>query len=288
MALERLARDFPNPATFWGELFYALLLLALAWLVGRAVRAAARRAGQRHGEGAAGRAGADFVADLAQIVIYLVALTLYAHIVPALRHIGTALLASVGVISVVLGIAAQQTLGNLAAGVAILLYRPFRVGDQVQVMAPTGVETGLVESLTLGYTILRTFDNRRIVVPNTLMATQVSINLTAVDPRIAVVISFTIAYDADVERARAILVELASAHPGVEGIMSCPVTELGPSGVVLSLRAWCSTADATYQVRFDLLEQAKKRFEEAGIGVPFPTANVIVRSADAARPPSAS
>ena len=84
----------------------------------------------------------------------------------------------------VLGLAAQNTLGNLIAGISLLLYRPFNLGDRLQVMAPTGLETGIVESLTLGYTLLKTDDNRRVVVPNSLMASQTAINLTANDPRI--------------------------------------------------------------------------------------------------------
>jgi len=285
--LQRLAHDVPNPATTWGALFYAVLVFALAWLAGHGVRLAVRRAAHRHGGDSHVQAETAFIVDLAQVGIYLLALTLYVHIVPSLRHLGTPLLASVGVMSVVLGIAAQHTLGNLVAGIAILLYRPFRVGDQLQVSAPTGLETGVVERLTLGYTILRTFDNRRVVVPNTLMATQASVNLSSVDPRMAAVVPFTISYKTDIDRARAILVELAAAHPQVREIIGCPVTELGPSGVVLSLRAWCSSADATYQVRFDLLERAKRRFEQAGIEIPYPTTNVIIGPPDDARHRSA-
>jgi small conductance mechanosensitive channel len=100
-------------------------------------------------------------------------------LVPALAGLGTAWLASVGIISVIIGLAAQNTLGNLIAGISLLLYRPFNVGDRLQVTAPTGLETGLVESLNLGYTLLKTDDNRRVVVPNSLMASQTNINLTS-------------------------------------------------------------------------------------------------------------
>ena len=74
-------------------------------------------------------------------------------------------MASVSVISVIMGFAAQNTLGNLISGFSLLLYRPFKLGDQVQVLAPTGLETGIVESLTLGFTLLRTDENRCVVFP---------------------------------------------------------------------------------------------------------------------------
>ena len=277
ITIDRLVRDLPNPGTTLGAIFYAALIFVVAWLVARAVNAALRRTVRLHGDTPAARAGAAIVAQLAQIGIYLVALTLYAHVVPSLRHLGTPLLASVGVLSVVFGVAAQHTLGNLAAGVALLLYRPFRIGDQLQVSAPTGIEMGGVQSLTLGYTILRTFDYRRIVIPNSLMTTQVSVNLSAVDARVIVTVPFTISYRSDVDRARSILVELAGNHPNVLEVVGCPVTELDASGVRLSLRAWCATMDATYEVRFDLYEQAKRRFESEGIEIPFPSMNVVVR-----------
>src|SRR5262249_46599617 len=202
---------------------------------------------------------------MGQIGIYLLALVFYAHLIPALRALGTALLASVSVASVVLGLAAQSTLGNLIAGIALLLYRPFQVGDRVQVTAPTGLETGVVESLTLGYTVLRAADNRRIVVPNSAMASQVTVNLTSTDPRVLARVPLSIGYEADLGKARQVLLELAHAHPRVLQVVDCPVTQLSPMGVTLSLRAWCVAPDTAQQVTFDLYEQANQRFDQEGI-----------------------
>lgn len=118
--------------------------------------------------------------QLAQALIYLSALVLYAHLVPMLRQIGTALLAGVSVASVVIGLAAQNTLGNGIAGLALLLYRPFRIGDRVQLTGPAGLATGTVETLSLGYTMIRADDGRKLVVPNSTMAAQVTVNLNDV------------------------------------------------------------------------------------------------------------
>ena len=95
---------------------------------------------------------------------------------PVLRALGTAMLAGASVASIVLGLAAQNTLGNLIAGVALLLYRPFRVGDRLLMTLPGGVVPAVVEALTLGYTFLQTDDHRRVVVPNSLMAGQVTVH----------------------------------------------------------------------------------------------------------------
>ena len=160
----------------------------------------------------------------------------------------------------------------------LLLYRPFQVGDRVQVTAPTGLETGVVEVITLGYTMLRTGDNRRIVVPNSAMASQVTVNLTSVDPRIVVSVPIRVGYAADLEKARKILVQLAQQHPHVREIAGCPLTELGQSSVTLTLQVWCADAGIAKQVEFDLFEQAKKRFQEEDIEIPFPYCNLIFKS----------
>jgi len=275
-----LVRSLFDPATAYGALVYALAFFLAAWVMTRFVRAAVRRAHLRHSAGRIDWTAVSFVERLAEIFIYLAALTLYAHLIPALSHLGTALLAGVGVASVVLGLAAQQTLGNLAAGIALLLYRPFRVGDRVQIITPSGLETGTVENLTLGYTILRTFDNRRVVVPNSVMSTQVTINLTTEDPRTMAIVPFGISYDADIVQARSILIDQAKAHPLVQEVAGCPVTTLGPSSVVLSLRAWCADAEAAKRVEFDLYEQVKSRFDAAGIEIPLPYMNVILKDSE--------
>jgi small-conductance mechanosensitive channel len=165
--------DVLDPATLPGGLAYALIFLALALVGMRLVRALARR-GARHFNDVT---ALNFVAQLAQVGVFLAALILYAQLIPALRAVGTALLAGVSVASILVGLAAQSTLANLIAGLALLLYHPFRAGDRVQLATPKGVETGTIVALTLGYTLLRNAANQEIVVPNSVMISQVIILL---------------------------------------------------------------------------------------------------------------
>ncbi len=274
---QTLLRDLPNPATLTGAIFYALLFLILAIIAARFVRLATEQLTKRDSRHLVDPGAVSFLTQFSQIVIYVVAFILYAHLIPALRSLGTALLTGVSVASVVIGLAAQNTLGNLIAGISLLIYRPFRIGDRVQVAAPTGFEVGTIESLTLGYTILQTFDNRRIVVPNSVMANQVTINHTAISPRQMAIVPIGIGYNVDIGQARQILLELAEAHSLVEEVVSCPVTQLGNSGVVLTLRAWCANVGDAKQVEFDLYEQAKNRFDREGIEIPFPYTNVVLK-----------
>ncbi len=170
-SLER-AFAFIHPATLTGALTYAALFAVLGVLGTFVIRGVARKALARN---SVDRTAVSFLRPLAQIVLWTVLAVSYAHLIPALRVLGTALLAGASVASIVIGLAAQNTLGNAIAGLALLIYRPFRVGDRIQVMAPTGVETGMVESVSLGYTILQTFDNRRIVMPNSQIGSQTTV-----------------------------------------------------------------------------------------------------------------
>jgi small conductance mechanosensitive channel len=269
--------EFIKPGTPFGALFYALVFLIGAWLGARALRLSIARLLKRDEHRGIDHTVAFFLVQLAQIGVYVLAFIFYAHLIPVLHNLGTVLLTSAGVASVVIGLAAQNTLGNVIAGISLLLYRPFVVGDRVQVSAPTGHEMGVVESITLGYTTLKTYDNRRVVVPNSAMASQVTINLTTKDPRVMAVVGIGIGYQADIGKARQILVDLAKAHPKVQEVADCPVTELGNSSVILSLRAWCEDSVTALQVQYDIYEQAKNRFDQEGIEIPFPYTNVVLK-----------
>src|SRR5262245_22172356 len=167
--MERILHgEFVNPATLVGAIFYALLFLFLAWRGARSLRLALTRLEA----GLLDRTRARFLRRMRLTLIWVLAVILYAHLIPELRSMGTALLAGASVASIVTGIAAQNTLGNLIAGVSLLLYRPFGIGDFVQLTVPSGVQKGVVEDLNLGYTIIRTGNDNVIVVPNSVMVSQ--------------------------------------------------------------------------------------------------------------------
>ena len=143
----------------------------------------------------------------------------------------------------------------------------------------TGLETGTVESLTLGYTLLKTDDNRLVVIPNSVMAGQTTINLTGNDPRVICSVPIGISYDSNIDKARGILLELAGKLAKAEDICGCPLTQLGSSGPVLTLDVWCADAITATAFRCDLIEQATKRFALEGIGIPVPQTLVIIKRA---------
>ncbi len=170
-AIQLTIGDFLNPAVLPGALVYAAFFLLVAILIATLVHFLVQRSMKR----ATDPTGFHFVDQLLQGLVYVIMLVLYAQLVPPLRSLGTALLASVSIASIVIGLAAQGTLGNLVAGFALLLYRPFRIGDKVQLNTPKGMVTAKVESLTLGYTFLRDDEGNQVIVPNSVMANTVII-----------------------------------------------------------------------------------------------------------------
>src|SRR4051812_39946176 len=166
---DKIVAQVGNPATLIGALFYAVIFFALAWVVARSFSLALGRVEARLLD----RTTTRFLRHVGLTLIWLLAFILYAHLVPELRSLGTALLAGASVASILIGIAAQSTLGNVIAGFSLLLYRPFVIGDFIRLtIAPGSEKAGTVEDLTLGYTLIRTADNKQIIVPNSMMVTQ--------------------------------------------------------------------------------------------------------------------
>lgn len=256
-----------DPKTALGALFYGIIAILLAWLISRAVKLAIHRYLDQAEKAGADATGIRFLGKLASLIIYLAAFACYAHVIPELQTLGKSLLAGVGVASVVVGLAAQSTLGNLIAGISLVLYRPFKSGDRLQISGPNGLETGLVMNIDLGYTVMRTADQRLLVIPNSIISSQTTINLSALPPRTACNVSLYIAAGSDVPHARQIMLQIAKAHPKIAQVDGCFATRVTSRGVLLTLAAASADADAAPGVKSDLLENAKKQFDTAGIRV---------------------
>ncbi len=265
-----------DPGTFQGAVVYAVVFAFMAWAIARFARVAVQRTLARQVHDHVDPTATKFLAQLVRFGVYGIALVTFARCIPALSGLGTAGWASVSVISVIIGFAAQNTLGNLISGFSLLLYRPFKLGDQVQVLAPTGLETGIVESLTLGFTLLRTDENRCVVVPNSIMAGQTIINLTGNDSRLICLIPIGVGNASDIGRVRAIMLEIGTRHPKAQKVRGCPVTSVGNAGAVLTLEVWCSDALTGASLKCDLLEQIARRVALESIGPGIPQTRVIL------------
>ena len=271
-----------DPATVEGALFYAAIAFAGAWFVARVIRVATARTLARQRRLQIDTAALSFASRLGQVVAFVVAFAIWAHLIPELRTLGTALLAGVSVASVVIGLAAQGTLGNLVAGLSLLVYRPFRGGEWIEVTTPNGVESGFVEDLTLGYTILLTLDKRRIVIPNSLFTSQVTVNQTMRDEEVTVSVTLPVVHGADTVRACEILREIAEAHPLVDEVVDSRVAEVSVDGTMLLVRVRCKGTLQGREITFHVLEAARSRFADEGIDLAFRYRNRVPKPASGA------
>jgi small conductance mechanosensitive channel len=255
-----------RPDSLAGALLYLALSVLIALILSRAIRAAVRVAMSRGGH--LDRTTVSFLQQIATALIWVVVLILYAHLIPELRNLGTALLAGASIASVVIGLAAQSTLGNLVAGISITLYRPFRLGDTLQVTAPTGTEIGFVEAISLGYTTLRTPDGRFVVLPNSVAASQVVINLSTTFSAGQIVIVIRVARDADLTAARTLAVSVGHEMLGEKAVSGCYLTRMDASAAVLELRVHAPDAAQRDSVRSQLVAALAQRFSQFSLPTP--------------------
>jgi small conductance mechanosensitive channel len=209
----------------------------------------------------------NFVCSILNVLLLLIV------IVASLDQLGvdtTSLIAVVGAAGLAVGLALQDSLKNFAAGVLLIVFRPFKEGDFVE----AGGISGIVEHISIFSTILRTGDNREVVVPNGRIYGDVIINYSRRATR-RVDMVFGIGYDADLLKAKRILGEILAADERVlaepEAVVA--VAALADSSVNFNVRPWVNSADY-WAVLWDTTEKVKLRFDEEGISIPFPQMDV--------------
>jgi small conductance mechanosensitive channel len=252
-----------KPDTVIGASAYLLVFVVAALLLTRLLRAGLHTAMTRQGH--VDRTTLSFLQQVGSAAIWVVMLILYAHLIPLLRAMGTALLAGASIASVVIGLAAQSTLGNLVAGVAITLYRPFRLGDTLQVSAPTGTEVGTVEMISLGYTTLRTPDGRLVVLPNSLAASQVALNLHGGLTATPLALMIRVSREADLESARAAALATAREALDPNCVLGCFLTRMDADGTTLELRVRPPAGADRDTLRSQLIAALARQFAERGL-----------------------
>ena len=230
-----------------------------------------------------GKVGIDFetertfrtlISRLLVVAIYIFGAIMVIYQIPPLNRLAVTLLAGAGVAGLAIGFAAQDSLSNVISGIFLAVFHPFRVGDFIDFSG----EYGQIEDLTLRHTTIKTWDGRRIFVPNSIMGSQPIINWSITDPIITYPIIVGIAYDADIDKAREIMLDVAKRHPLVlkNHEIAVRVTELGDFAVNMRLSVDVPNRDVAWTTACDLREAIKKRFDKEGIEIPYPYRNLII------------
>ena len=257
----------------WGIKVLAALAI---FVIGRWVAMGVRRGVRRMME----KGGIDpMIIGFVGSITYIALLAFV--VIAALGQLGiqtTSFIAILGAAGLAVGLALQGSLANFAAGFLMLIFRPFKVGDFVEAAGVAGV----VKDMQIFTTTMKTGDNKTIIIPNAKISGDNIINYSAEENR-RVDMTVGVAYDADLSKVKDVLNDIISKE---ERILSDPapqvaVAELAESSVNFIVRVWTKTEDY-WGVKFDATETIKNRFDEAGIGIPFPQRDIHIVSGSAA------
>ena len=254
----------PLLTTYGLRIVGAIIILVAGWIAARLVAGLTRRAMTR---GKIDESLTGFAESLVRWAILVFA------VIAALAKFGvqtTSFIAVLGAAGLAVGLALQGSLSNFAAGVLILLFRPFRVGDVID----SAGSRGKVKEIGILATTLATPDNQMVILPNGSIISDKIINVNAYPTRRIDLVA-GISYGDDVARAREVLLEMLSAHPRVleDPTPVVEVFELADSSVNLVVRPWVKTEDY-WPVYFDLSRSIKLELEGHGLSIPFPQRDV--------------
>lgn len=271
--------DWGTLLTVWGmRLVSAVVVLLVGlWLARMLTRGVSGALTRAHFD--------DMLVNFLRRVVYTLAMVLV--FVTVLAQLGvqtTSLLAVIGAAGLAIGLALQGSLANIAAGVMLIALRPFRVGDVVEVAGVSGV----VDQVRVFQTVIKSFSNHEVILPNAQITSAPIVNFTALGQR-RIEVDVGISYDADIREAREVLLSLGKAHEKVlaEPAPSVMVNGLGDNSVDLTLRAFVNTPDWA-MTKSDLIEATHRELGKAGIGIPYPQRDVHLKLPEGVALPNAS
>lgn len=259
-----------NSTTFVIKLILAIVIFYVGKWIGKWFVSLAKKAMMRSSlDGTA----ISFLGNL------LYGIVIAAVILASLNQLGistTSFVAVLGALTVAIGVSLKDQVSNLAAGVLIVMFRPFRRGDVVQVAG----QTGTVQEITLVNTRIITANNHEVIVPNGDIMTNATINFTSVpDRRLEILVG--IGYNSDIKTAKSLMLDVARTHPKVLKAFEpfVRVTALADSSVNLTLYAWTQNEEWA-DVQSDLLEAIKYTFDDHGVDIPYPHQTVQIEGLD--------
>lgn len=211
-------------------------------------------------------------------LIYVIGIGMAIASVPSLKAVASSLLGAAGILAVAIGLASQNALSNIVSGIFIVIFKPFSINDRLRLR--DNKLSGQVEDITLRHTIIRDFENRRIIIPNSVISQEIIINADFADDKICTWFEITVDIHSDIDLVKKIMAEEALKHPlhcdnrkpediekGKPEIL-VRVLRIDEYGIRLRAWVWAKDSADAFIVSCDLFETVKKRFDEQGIIIP--------------------
>lgn len=228
----------------------------------------------------------SFIKNSVGFLIYTSAIIFIFFKIPYLKSIGTALFAGAGILAVVVGFASQKAFSNIISGIFILIFKPFKISDIIEFKDG---QKGVVEEITLRHTLIKDYENRRIIIPNSVISEETIINSNILDEKIRKHVEFSISYDSDIDKAIEIIQDEAQKHPftidnrseqDIENnspYVIIRVISLSDFSVNIKAYIWSTGNDNAFILKCDLLKSVKQRFDKEGIEIPFPYRTIVYK-----------
>lgn len=220
-----------------------------------------------------------FLGNALTSIIYTISFIFLIREYPPLRAIAGSLLTGAGILAAIVGFASQQAFSNIVSGIFLVVFKPFRVNDRLKIKE---IYSGVVEDITLRHTIIRDFENRRIVVPNTVIASEILINADYDDHKICKFIEIPISFKSNIDKAKQIMAEEIAKHPNYldprtpedlekgKPLVEVRLVRITDFAMIIRANAWSRDNAAAWVMYCDLLECIKKRFDTEGVDIPYP------------------
>ena len=249
----------PMIMEYGSRVLLALVTLAIGWWL---INRLTVKLGQLLALRKADLALQGFISSLVNIILKVLLVVSVASMIGIQT---TSFVAAIGAAGLAIGLALQGSLANFAGGVLILLFRPFKIGDWIEAQSVSGT----VDSIQIFHTVLRTGDNKTVIVPNGNLSNGIITNYNR-QPTRKVVFDVGVDYEADLQKVREVLLALAD-DPRIlkEPAPVVVVTTLGESAITMSLRVWVNTPNY-WDVLFMFNEHARDRLKAEGVDIPFP------------------
>ncbi|MBU0979621.1 MAG: mechanosensitive ion channel family protein [Nanoarchaeota archaeon] len=228
----------------------------------------------------------SFLKHATTAIVYVLGISIAIYHIPQLRALSVSLLAGAGILAVIIGFASQQAFSNIISGVFIVIFKPYRVGDRVKLREDV---SGVVEDINLRHTTIRNFENKRIVIPNSIISNEMIENFSIEDEKICKFVEIGISYDSDVNKALRIMQKEAMKHPSSldnrtdvdkrnkEPAVPARVIGYGDSSVNLRAWVWAKDPKAAFLMGCDLNKSIKGQFDKNGIEIPFPYRTIVYK-----------
>ena len=223
-----------------------------------------------------------FAKGIIELIIILISLSVVSSQFEITKEISSYIIKSTGLFVAIAGFAAQQVLSDVISGMMIAWSKPFNIGERIHIISSN--TTGIIEDITLRHTVIKCFDNSRLIIPNSIMNKEVLQNSNYADSLIGNFMEFSVGYESDIHKAIQILTDIIladsrvvdhSKDPEIDKELSILVKELGQNGILLKTTIWTKNTDDNFRACSDIRLKIKDSFDANGIEIPYNYIHVV-------------